>query len=150
VTNLANLANSQRAQPVVGSEFRRQQLWQESQAFAVSIFKFSTQISKDRAANPVVDQLLRSATSIPANVAEGYGRYSQPAYKNHLSIARGSAFETESWLDFLVQTGLVKRETTEPFIVKCIELQRLLTLRMKSVSAGKTYAERRSIRKATE
>ena len=45
--------------------------------------------------------MMRSAGSVPANIAEGYGRYSQAAYRSHLSIARGSLFETQSWIDLL-------------------------------------------------
>ena len=97
-------------------------------------------LPRNRSADVLGSQLLRSGTSIAANIAEGYGRYSQAAYRSHLSIARGSAFETETWIDLLQQAGLVSEETGLALIADCIELQKLLTLRMKQQSSGKTYA----------
>jgi four helix bundle protein len=78
-------------------------------------------------------QLFRAGSSIGANLAEGYGRYSQGAYRNHLSIARGSAFEAEGWLDLLMQSGYTRREVGERLIEQCSELQKLLSYRMKAL-----------------
>jgi four helix bundle protein len=144
LANVTNLANGQRTQPIVGAEFRRQLLWQKAQAFAVSLTKVIPKRPQNREADVLAAQLLRSGSSIAVNVAEGYGRYSQAAYRNHLSIARGSAFETESWLDLLEKSGYLTPATIQPLIEQCTELQKLLTLRMKSQSAGKTYATKRT------
>jgi len=76
-------------------------LWTKAQEFASEIAEMVGTLPRDRVTDVLGNQLLRSATSIGANIAEGYGRYSQAAYRNHLSIARGSAVETESWLDLL-------------------------------------------------
>jgi len=130
------LAGGQRA------SFRQQLLWKKAQAFATAIASVVVALPRDRASNLMADQLLRAATSIPANIAEGYGRYSQAAYRNHLSIARGSAFECESWLDMLLRRGLVNETKFNELLAACDELESLLTLRMKSLSQGKTYAVR--------
>src|SRR5689334_15063728 len=47
----------------------------------------------------LADQIRRSAISIPANIAEGYGRLHRGDYVRHLSIARGSACELETHLE---------------------------------------------------
>ena len=84
---------------------------------------------------------MRSAGSVPANIAEGYGRFSQAAYRNHLSIARGSLFETQSWIDLLHRTGFLDDERKAELSDGCIDIGRLLTLRMKDLSNGKqSYA----------
>ncbi len=123
-----------------GSEFRQQFLWQKAQEFAAELLTCCRDLPKDREADSIARQLIRSGTSIAANVAEGYGRYSQAAYRNHLSIARGSAFETESWLDLLMRQGHLSPEVGRHLIERCTEVQKLLTARMKTLSQGKTYA----------
>jgi len=117
-------------------------LWTKAQEFASEVAEMVVSLPRDRATDVLCNQLLRSATSISANIAEGYGRFSQAAYRNHLSIARGSAVESESWLDLLQRRDYITNERCEAMIAKCDELQRLLTLRMKSLTDGKTYALR--------
>jgi len=103
-------------------------LWQKAQTFAVALTQLMPELPQNRSGDVLASQLLRSGSSIAANVAEGYGRYSQAAYRNHLSIARGSAFETESWLDLLVRSGFVSESKIKPLMGQCTELQKLLTL----------------------
>jgi four helix bundle protein len=97
---------------------------------------------RDRASDVVAHQLLRAVTSIAANIAEGYGRYSRASYRNHLSIARGSAFEVESWLDLVQRRGWVAPETAHSLLSGCVEVQKLLTLRMKSLEEATAHAVR--------
>jgi four helix bundle protein len=122
--------------------FRQQLIWRKAQDFATEIAKLTVELPADSATAVIGNQLLRAGSSISANIAEGYGRYSQPAYRNHLSIARGSAFESESWLDLLHRRGYLTDGAFETLLAACVELQSLLTLRMKSLSDGKTYAVR--------
>jgi four helix bundle protein len=124
------------------SAFRGQVIWQKAQDIAERIAQLVVALKRDRATDAIGGQSMRSAGSIPANIAEGYGRFSQPAYRSHLSIARGSTFESESWLDLLMRRGYVSQQDGEALISSCYEIGRLLTTRMKSLSAGKTYAIR--------
>ncbi len=126
----------------VGSEFRRMSLWQKAQDFADQVAQGVTKLPKGRVADVIGNQLLRASASIAANIAEGYGRYSQAAYRNHLSIARGSAFEAESWLDLSIRQGLIDAEHSYHLMEQCVEVQKAITLRMKSLAeASRTYAK---------
>jgi four helix bundle protein len=115
-------------------------VWQRAQSFAEEVIDVVAAMPRDRTAGVISNQMLRAATSIAANIAEGYGRFSQAAYRNHLSIARGSAFEVESWLDLLQRRGYITPDRAGPLLRACAEVQKLLTLRMKSLRQGKTYA----------
>ena len=123
-----------------GSAFRNQVLSQKAQEFAEGIAALIVSLKHDRVTDPIGNQMMRSAGSIAANVAEGYGRLSQAAYRSHLSIARGSTFESESWIDLLVRRGYVDPERGETLIASCHEIGRMLTARMRSLNSGKTYA----------
>jgi 23S rRNA-intervening sequence protein len=63
--------------------------------------------------------LIRAATSVAANIAEGHGRYSLPAYRNHLSVAKGSAAEAQGWVDMLVGLGFLSGEPGKTLDRRC-------------------------------
>ncbi len=52
-------------------------------------------------------QIIRSADSIAANIAEGYGRYSPADRKNFYRYARGSFEETKAWLRKAIQRKII-------------------------------------------
>lgn len=60
------------------------------------------------------DQLIRSAQSIPLNIAEGNGKRSRKDRSRFFEIARGSAMECAATLDVLVVTGAMAAEQIVP------------------------------------
>jgi four helix bundle protein len=136
---MGKLANGQRAVAPAAGSFRTQLHWQKAQAFAVQSALLVGRLPHDRSADSIGNQLIRAAGSIAANIAEGYERFSQAAYRNHLSIARGSAFEAESWLDLLIRCEFVADALRRRLLEDCIEVQKLLSYRMKNLPQGKTY-----------
>ncbi len=81
--------------------FRNLDLWNRAQDHAARVIKLTFDLPQTVAGREIGRQLVRAAGSIGANIAEGHGRYTIPAYRNHLSIAKGSASEVGSWLDLL-------------------------------------------------
>lgn len=53
------------------------------------------------------DQTLRSADSVAANIAEGYGRHTSPERIRFLFIARGSLYELNHWIETLQKRNLI-------------------------------------------
>lgn len=71
-------------------------------------------------------QVIRSARSIPANIAEGYGLGSLGAYRRHLRIARGSLYELETDLELIVRQSIVPAEEVLQARKTLVEVSRLL------------------------
>ncbi|MDO8614468.1 MAG: four helix bundle protein [Dehalococcoidia bacterium] len=115
--------------------FRNSLLWQRSQDLAVDVIAVSRLVRKDDAGRSVIRQLIASAGSVAANIAEGHGRYSVAAYRNHLSIARGSVAETESWIDLLHRSGYIDAATERPLVQECEAIIAALTSAMRRLEA---------------
>lgn len=104
--------------------------WQKAQDMLLDVLKIVKALPNDRASAILAHQIVRSSSAIGANIAEGHGRYSAGAYRNHLSIARGSTTETISWLDALRRAGYIGGETESRLVDRCEEIMSLLSAKM--------------------
>lgn len=77
--------------------------WQTAFNTTKQILMVTKRLPSDRPSQIVLDQIVRSASSIGANIAEGYGRYKGKEYIRFIRIALGSANETEYWLLVLIE-----------------------------------------------
>lgn len=59
---------------------------------------------------PIQDQLSRSLLSIPSNISEGFGRYSDRDFIRFLRIALGSAHEAETQLYIAIESGFLSND----------------------------------------
>lgn len=128
--------------------FRGLAMWQRGQEVADEVITLVESLPNTRPMNVIVQQIVKSATSIAANVAEGHARYSAGAYRNHLSIARGSTAETISWLDLLKRRGHLPPAAEESLLGKCAELMKMISARM--VSLDKQTGTNRMLREEPE
>jgi len=60
-------------------------------------------------------QIIRSADSISANLAEGFGRYSNPDKNRFYIISRGSFEETKSWLRKLIRRNILTQKQANEY-----------------------------------
>jgi four helix bundle protein len=72
-------------------------------------------------------QVRRAAVSVPANVAEGYGRNGRAEYVHHIGIARGSLYELERLIEIARLRGYVKEETVAPLFQHTREVGSMMT-----------------------
>ena len=73
------------------------------------------------------DQLLRSGTSIGANVKEAVRGQSKADFGAKMNIALKEASETEYWLEILYDTGYITKVQFDSIIKDCREIIKLLT-----------------------
>ncbi|NER34530.1 MAG: four helix bundle protein [Oscillatoria sp. SIO1A7] len=82
-------------------------------------------------------QLVRSADSICVNIAEGRGRYNDADNKRFVKIARGSLYETISWLRLAYRRQLITSEQVARFKPIVDELTPKLSAYLKSIGHRK-------------
>lgn len=80
----------------------------------------------NRVYHSVIDQLLRSATSVGANVIEGKSGNSRKNLINCFSIALRSANETKYWLCLIRDTMVVNKEETNQLIKEADEIPKII------------------------
>ncbi len=98
----------------------------KSYSFAVEIVKAYQHLSKEKKEFILSKQLLRSGTSIGANIEEAVGGYSKKDFTAKLSIAYKEARETKYWLRLLKDTNYLNSNNYESLFNNCDELLQLL------------------------
>ena len=81
-------------------------------------------------------QLLRSGTSIGANIAESQQAQSRPDFISKLNIALKEAVETNYWLRLLYATNFLSNAEFSSIMDDCREIEKLLTAVLKSTKSG--------------
>jgi len=84
---------------------------------AVAAYKLTAVFPKEETYG-LTAQIRRSGSSLPANIAEGYGRESTGAYVQHLRIAQGSLKELETHLLLAERVGLAGMAALAPLLEK--------------------------------
>jgi four helix bundle protein len=83
-------------------------VWKKSVRLVVDLYKLTSRFPPDERFG-LTNQIRRASTSVPANIAEGWGRGSTKEYIQFLKIARGSLTELETHLIVSGELGYVDR-----------------------------------------
>ena len=94
-----------------------------SMEFAVNTVNLCDTV-KDKAA--LTNQLLRSGTSIGANIHEANYAQSKADFTSKLQIALKECYESEYWLELFFKTNLISSETYAQFKNDCGKIRRIL------------------------
>ncbi|MBO0694998.1 MAG: four helix bundle protein [Verrucomicrobia bacterium] len=112
-------------------DHERLDVYQESIAFCGWVGDLLAEISAKAAAK---DQLDRASTSLPLNIAEGNGKFSDADRSRFLEIARGSALECAACLDVLVVRKLIPRDRIVPAKEQLVRIVNMLMGMLKRFS----------------
>ncbi len=94
--------------------------------FAVRIVKLSHRLAREEKEYVLSKQLLRSGTSIGANIEEANGAFSRKDFAAKISISYKEARETHYWLRLLFATDLISKAEFDSLAPDCDELCKLL------------------------
>jgi len=90
-------------------------VWNEAVELSVKVFRLTIKLPRSEDYG-LTSQLRRSANSISANLAEGFGRRTMKDKSHFYIIARGSAFETQSHILYGNKVSYIdKKESNELF-----------------------------------
>lgn len=94
--------------------------------FSVRLIKVLSELVIDTKYNSIVDQVLRSGTSIGANITEGRGGATRKEMRRYYKIAFKSSNETKYWLR-LINESIVRKDALTELIKEVTELSRILS-----------------------
>ena len=104
----------------------------KSFAFALRIVKLNQYLASDKKEYVMSKQLLRSGTSIGANVNEALQGFSKKDFTYKMNISLKEAFETDYWLRLLNESGYINNEEFKSVNTDCTEIIRILTAIVKT------------------
>jgi four helix bundle protein len=103
------------------------QVWQKAMAFAVKICHQILPALPSQEKWSLVDQLRRSVQSIPANIAEGYGRFYYQESIRFCYLARGSLEETFNHITLALRLDYLNNESFQSLASEIQEIRRMLS-----------------------
>lgn len=107
----------------------------KSYAFALSIVKLTKSVRKEHNEYILTNQLLRSATSIGANVEEAIGSASDKDFLYRITIAYKEARETQYWLRLLIDSDYLGHNEGSIYLTNIVELLKIMTAIQKTLKA---------------
>jgi len=124
-------------------------LWQEvacvkenllidkSIAFAAGIIKLNQYLTETKKETVISKQLIRSGTSIGANINEANYGQSKADFISKLHIALKETAETEYWLKLLHLSGYIEDKMSDALLTECLELKRMLIASINTAKGNK-------------
>lgn len=109
-------------------------VWQKAHELARRILAICRNFPKTDESRIIKKQLIRSATSIPANIAEGFGGNKGKVFQNSLTIARREVGETDYWLLLSCEEGYLDRKTYEEFESTYNEVRAMLSAMISKIT----------------
>ena len=109
---------------------------EKSFRFAVRIVKLCKYLVNTRNENIISRQLLRSGTSIGANVAESTQAQSRADFLSKLEIALKEASETKYWLRLMRETEYLSVTEFDAIYPDCVEIEKILVSIVKTIKKG--------------
>ena len=104
----------------------------KSFAFAVRIVNLNKFLREEQKEFILSKQLMRSGTSIGANIAEAQQAQSKADFISKMNIALKESYETDYWLRLLHETQYLNQDAFQSIISDCKELEKLLVSIVKS------------------
>ncbi|MFN3652790.1 MAG: four helix bundle protein [Armatimonadota bacterium] len=114
--------------------YRDLKVWQKGMDLAVASYQLTRNFPREEQFS-LTSQIRRAAASIPANIAEGYGRGHRPEYTQFLHIAQGSLKELETLLLLSGRVEVSSKDHLTPALELCDEVGRMLRTMIRGLNS---------------
>jgi len=114
--------------------FRNLQVWHKAHQLTLELYDI-TKSFPEAEKYGLTSQIRRAVSSIPANIAEGCGRYGDAELGRYLQIAMGSASELEYHLLLANDLKMIETDTYEGFTEQLGEIKKMLASFIKKIKA---------------
>ncbi len=95
----------------------------KSKQFALNIIKVCNLVKSEKRESVLTNQLIRSGTSIGANIREAFYGHGRADFIAKLQIALKECSESEYWLELLIESGYCDDNSV---LGQCVELKKIL------------------------
>lgn len=112
--------------------YRGLRVWNEAMVLAEGWYRLTREFPKDELYG-MTSQIRRSAASVPANIAEAYGRENRGEYVQFLRVAQGSLKELETHLLLSQRLQLAAGKSFEPILAQCETVGKMLRSLIRSL-----------------
>ncbi len=109
--------------------------------FAVDIINICKKIKETKRESVLTKQLIRSGTSIGANIHESKYAHGTADFISKMQISLKECYESEYWLELLNRTGYLDDEKYKTIIGKCGQIRRMLISSINTVKNKKETAK---------
>ena len=106
----------------------------KSKAFALDVIQVCKELRVAKCESALINQFLRSGTSIGANIREAFYAHSKADFIAKLQIALKECSESEYWLELLIESGYYGDKA---ILDRCIEIKRILISSINTAKNGK-------------
>ena len=108
-----------------------------AKTFALHIITVCDEIDTKKGRGVLVNQIIRSATSIGANIHEANYAHGKADFIAKLQIALKECYETEYWLELFVKSELLNQESAKALYNQCGSIRRMLIASINTAKESK-------------
>lgn len=113
-------------------------MYEKAYAFAIRVVKVYQYLGQEKREFILARKLLRSGTSVGANIAEANGAVSDAEFSAKLSVAYKERLETKYWLDLLKDTSFMDEKQHKSMYADADELGKMLFTSIRKVRGIRT------------
>jgi four helix bundle protein len=118
-------------------DFRQIRVWEKAHKLTLKIYKTTAQFPREELYG-LTSQLRRSSASIPANIAEGFGRGGNVELARFLQIGMGSAYEVEYHILLAKDLYFVNATVYDKLQQEVVEVKRMLAALLTKVRTDRS------------